>query len=316
MIDVAALECMTAPEFREWLIARLSEQAADPIYQADREGAEDFVIHAHQTGSRKLKARISTGLVTVFRDALERDANLTGPLGTALWNASEAAFELKLAKALPLARDLVLLRGHGSGTGVLPLMAERSLLRLILALQPDERAWAPFWLSLWEQKQEPELWAIATAGLRRSDPVTAVSTLPLAVERSRTATSWTLANLLLAFNDDPQMPPGLLAETLNGLRAGKETECRMALNALEEGLADEIMGHVSPESAFQAFLLRLTRPRRREEARLAAGDSGDPMREYELTVVYDLAVTEALGREAVEESEPLLRELDPSKSIV
>lgn len=247
MIGFSELESMTDDDFATWLRDRLRGGRTDPPYHRDHEEPETFVVRAHRQGSTGLKHRIECGLAHELRDALGL-AEIHDNRGKGILNASAAVLDLKLHASLDPVYALILRHGHGpGGTRSLPLAAERALMRALLVLSAPDGHWWPFWHALWTQDREPDLWAIATLGLRKADPASALKVLPLAMARYRANPDWPVENLLMAFHKDANVPKAAFRATLSGLDAEQRAECRAALARLGDEWPERVMGAARPE---------------------------------------------------------------------
>ena len=112
-----------------------------------------------------------------------------------------------------------------------------SVLIALVRLQSGEGLWDR-WERLWKIPDRRAA-AIATAGMRRADPVRAASLLPLFVERAKKNPDIALGEILWAFLSDLRVGRARVAESLRGLPEERKELCRKALR--DVGATEELV---------------------------------------------------------------------------
>ena len=244
--------------FEAWLRGYLREEHTDPPYDTeDFAGPEDFVTRLVREGPPVIAEPIRRHVAAAIVEATMRSCD-SHQESRELLHGANIARANEFTEILTPTHHLLLMRGH---TGVKPSLhpdAERSLLRLLVVLHPvGDSVWASFWEPLWKQEEEPDLWAIASAGLRRADPERALRILPLAIARHRADPAFSLANLLAAVHGDPAIgPKGMLHDAIQKLSTTDRKACRAALERvrLPESEIRAVLGGARPRSSRPRFV--------------------------------------------------------------
>lgn len=212
---------LSPPELRAWLAARLAGRpVGPPVCDHCGEAPEDHVVALAGDGPPGFRARLALAVVRL----------LWAPVGPAALGAlGSLAARLDLAPAVgPLA--LRAFAPSGDGGARLPLLAA------LARLQPPRALWGR-WLALWAAG-DAGCAAVATAGLRRSDPGAAPALLSAFVARGAADPALALGEILWAYGADRRLAPGAVAEALGALAPEARARAREALRAVGARRAD------------------------------------------------------------------------------
>lgn len=248
MIDRAALEKMSFEELRDYVVRRMRGDEADPPLAVTRgETPEDFLEVVHgQTSDEEFRARLEEAVVSALRHfakvldlATGVDADAVRHLAKFVqWRTlGKAAAEKAVSMLLCLAiRGLL-----GQGRRELDADTERAVLRALAKVQ-EPGILFHYWQRAW-RSQDPALWPVAVAGLRRSVPDKALQLMPEMVARAKQTPGFPLGEVLWAFRADPNLGPPKLSKALDLLDEADRNLCREALRNVgaSENQIDELL---------------------------------------------------------------------------
>lgn len=167
---------------REWFGNRMQWGSSEPKWELDNlEGPEAFVYWMCEVDP-ELGSKFTNLTIQMLGD-VAKDPN----------SVSDSRYVASLANVARVISPresfsdagMLAHRYEAQGFRDLNHLPVRSVLRLVVAGQErHDESWVPFWIKLWDQSR-PEFWAVATAGLRKSNPEVALSILPEVIKRSQ-----------------------------------------------------------------------------------------------------------------------------------
>lgn len=247
MIDLAALEKKEFEDLRDYIVRRVRGEEADPPLAVTRgETPEDFLEVVHgRTANEEFRTRLEEAVVSALRHFARIPDLADGVDADAVRYLAQFAQWRNLGAAVPTLLCLAERGLLGRGRREIDADAERAVLRALAKLQEPGILWH-HWEHAWSS-EDPALWPVATAGLRRSAPEKALRLLPEMVSRARKTPSFPLGEVLWAFRADPNVGPPKLSQALDLLDKGDRSLCREALRSVgaSEDQIEELLSRTS-----------------------------------------------------------------------
>ena len=247
MIDLAALEKMGLEELRDYIVRRMRGDESDPPLAVTRgETPEDFLEVVHgQTANEEFRTRLEDAVVSAFRHFAGIPDLAAGVDADAVRYLAQLAQWRNLRAAVPMLLCLAERGLLGRGRREIDADAERAVLRALAKLQ-EPGILLHHWEYAW-RSEDPNLWPVATAGLRRSAPEKALRLLREMVGRGKKASGFPLGEVLWAFRADPNVGPPKLSRALDLLDEGDRGLCREALRSV--GASEREIEDLLPKAA-------------------------------------------------------------------
>jgi hypothetical protein len=253
VIDLAALEKMASDgdergldELRDYIVRRVrGDEANPPLAVARGETPEDFLEVVYgQTANEAFRARLGKAIVRALQHFARVPDLTTGADADAVRHLAKFAQWRNLQEAEAMLLSLAMRGFLGQGEREINTDAERAVLRALAKLQKPG-AYFHLWERAWHS-EDPALWPVATAGLRRSAPKKALRLLHEIVARAKGTPSFPLGEVLWAFRADPNVGPPGLSKEFESLDQDDRNRCREALRSV--GASEEQIEELLPNA--------------------------------------------------------------------